>query len=346
MRTVSMVDFDQLQAAESSDPSVEGPFDVLIRIAGAGVCRTDLHTLEGRLKDVIGPPRMPYILGHENAGWVEAVGRAVQHVKVGDPVVLHPWITCGVCGACRSGNDMHCTSSAFPGVDGVTPGGFAERMLTHARAVVPLPAGSDPVRAASLGDAGLTAYHAVKRILPLLGPGTSTVMIGMGGVGQFGVQLLKLLSVTNVTVLDVEEGRLGWAQELGADKVSLSQDGDAPVEEVLDQTSGGADVVLDFVGAGETPADAIRMVRKGGVYSIVGYGGELTLSTLEATVRELTVMGNLVGTYNELVELVGLWARGDIKSRDVLYDFSQAEEVMHRLGSGDVVGRAILVPSQ
>lgn len=346
MRAVSMTGFDKLEVVDTSAPDVEAPFDVIVRIAGAGVCRTDLHTLEGRLKDVIGAPRMPYILGHENAGWVEALGSGVEHVHVGDAVVLHPWVTCGLCRACRNGDDMHCVASAFPGVDGVTPGGFAERMRTHGRSVVPLPAGSDPIPAASLGDAGLTAYHAVKRILPFVGPGTSTVMIGMGGLGQFGLQLLKLLSATSVTVLDVEQDRLEWARQLGADKVLFSGGEDSVVEEVLDNTSGGADVVLDFVGAGGTPTESIKMVRKGGVYSIVGYGGELTLSTLEATVRELTVMGNLVGTYNELVELVGLWAHGDIQSRDVLYEFGQAEDVMERLSSGQVVGRAILVPGE
>jgi len=177
---------------EVPEPQVTRPDDVIVRISGTGLCRTDLHIIDGWLADTI-PAELPLVLGHENAGWVHAVGPAVEHLAVGDPVICHPNLTCGVCPACRIGDDMRC--SAGPNLPGVTSaGGMAELFKTSARAIVKLGSGTTPADLAALADAGLTAYHAVRKAVPALGPGSSAVAVGAGGLGHIGIQCLKAMT--------------------------------------------------------------------------------------------------------------------------------------------------------
>src|SRR5436309_5482443 len=175
MKAVRLHRYDERPVVEQvPEPGVTGPHDVIVRIGGAGLCRTDLHIIEGQWKEKSGVT-LPYTLGHENAGWVHAVGSAVENVSVGDTVILHPLVTCGVCRACRAGDDMHCVSSSFPGLDG-TDGGYAEFLKTGARSVIKLASGTDPASLAPYADAGLTAYHAVKKIAPATYPGSTAVV--------------------------------------------------------------------------------------------------------------------------------------------------------------------------
>src|SRR3954449_10959176 len=120
---------------EVPEPKITGPFDVLVQVGAAGLCRTDLHIVEGQWAERSGV-ELPYIIGHENAGWVREVGSAVTSVAPGDAVILHPLVTCGLCRACRSGDDVHCENSQFPGID--TDGGMAELLRTTARSCVRL----------------------------------------------------------------------------------------------------------------------------------------------------------------------------------------------------------------
>jgi len=152
---------------EVAEPEPTGPLDVLVQVGAAGLCRTDLHIVEGQWAEKSGV-KLPYTIGHENAGWVRAVGSAVTNVAPGDAVILHPLVTCGLCRPCRSGDDVHCENSAFPGID--TDGGMAEFLLTTARSCVRLRPGLEPRDVAALADAGLTAYHAVRKAVPLLYP--------------------------------------------------------------------------------------------------------------------------------------------------------------------------------
>src|ERR1700751_5751691 len=195
------------------EPKISGPLDVIVKIGGAGVCRTDLHIIEGQWDAAMGTP-LPYILGHENAGWVHEVGSAVTNIAVGDTVILHPTPTCGLCRACRAGDDMHCENSTFPGLS--TDGGMAEYLLTSARACVKLDPKTQPKDVAALADAGITAYHAVRKALPLLYPGTTAVVIGAGGLGHIGVQCLDELTGTTIIVMHRNPGALKLATELGA----------------------------------------------------------------------------------------------------------------------------------
>ena len=195
------------------EPKISGPLDVIVKIGGAGVCRTDLHIIEGQWEAAMNPS-LPYVLGHENAGWVQEVGSAVTNVAVGDTVILHPTPTCGLCHACRAGNDMHCENSSFPGLS--HDGGMAEYLLTSARCCVKLDPSTQPKDVAALADAGITAYHAVRKALPLLYPGTSAVVIGAGGLGHIGIQCVAALSAASLIVVDRNPDALKLAEQLGA----------------------------------------------------------------------------------------------------------------------------------
>src|ERR671926_1118006 len=216
---------ESLQLEEVEEPKADGPLDVVVRIGGAGLCRTDLHIIEGQWAPINDPDGtlLPYILGHENAGWVEEVGSAVSNVEVGDAVIVHPLITCGLCRACRAGDDMHCVAGVFPGLD--SDGGFAELLKTNARAVVKLPAGVEPKDVAAHADAGLTAYHAVKKAQAVLYPGTRAVVIGAGGLGHIGIQCLKAMTPTEIIVVDPSEEALELAKGWGADETVVVENG-------------------------------------------------------------------------------------------------------------------------
>ena len=295
----------QPQLVDVPDPGITGPLDVIVRIGGAGVCRTDLHIIEGQWQEKSGVA-LPYTIGHENAGWVEAVGDAVTHVRVGDPVILHPLATCGLCRACRDGDDVHCENATFPGID--TDGGYAEYLRTSSRSVVKLPESLAPADVAALADAGLTAYHAVAKAARVLRPGDRAVVIGAGGLGHIGIQVLRALSPVEMIVVDRSSEALALAQELGADHTVLTDGGE--VDAVKGLTGGhGAEVVIDFVGEGGAVEDGVAMLRRAGSYYVIGYGGEIKVPTIDIISTEISFVGNLVGSYNDLVELMVLAAR-------------------------------------
>jgi D-arabinose 1-dehydrogenase-like Zn-dependent alcohol dehydrogenase len=335
MRAVQVVSFGApVEVTDVPEPEIRDPFDAVVRIAGAGICRTDLHIQQGALAGAF-HQELPLTLGHENSGWVEALGPAVSHLSVGDPVIVHPAVTCGHCAGCRSGNDMHCGTWRFPGVDG-WPGGYAERLRTSARSLVPLPAGTDPAPLAPHADAGLTAIHAVKRLAGFAPVGATVVSIGCGGVGQLALQLLRLLTPARIVVVEVDARRATAARKLGA-HVVLELPAPAAADAVLDLTGGrGAQAVLDLVGEGEVPGHAMRMLAKGGAYSIVGYGGGVRLEHLDMINRELTVLGNQIGSHTDLVELMALVAQGRVTIDSELFPLESA--------AGRVAGRAVLVP--
>jgi len=328
------------QIDEVPEPKISGPLDVIVKIGGAGVCRTDLHIMEGQWDAAMGTP-LPYTLGHENAGWVHEIGSAVTNVAVGDTVILHPTPTCGLCHACRAGDDMHCVNSSFPGLS--TDGGMAEYLLTSARACVKLEPQTKPEDVAALADAGITAYHAVRKAIPLLYPGTTCVVIGAGGLGHIGVQCLAALTATRIIVVDRNPDALKLAEQLGAQHTVVGDGGQ--VDAVKDLTGGnGAEVVLDFVAEQGAEMDGWNMTAPGGSYFVIGYGGTLEIPTLDIISTERNIIGNIVGTYNELAELMALAQAGKVTLHTRTYPLDAAVEALSDLDAGRVRGRAILVP--
>jgi NAD+-dependent secondary alcohol dehydrogenase Adh1 len=341
MRAVRLHGYHQQPVVdEVPEPTVSGPLDVVVRIGGAGVCRTDLHIIEGQWAEAMAPS-LPYTIGHENAGWVHEVGSAVTNVAVGDTVILHPTPTCGLCGACRAGQDMHCAESSFPGLS--HDGGMAEYLLTSARACVRLDPSTEPKDVAALADAGITAYHAVRKAIPLLYPGTTCALIGAGGLGHIGIQCLSALTATNIVVVDQNPDALKLAEQLGAHHTVVADGGQ--VDAVKDLTDGaGADVVLDFVAEQGAENDGFAMTRPAGSYYVIGYGGTLTIPTLDVISTERNIVGNIVGTYNELAELMVLAQAGKVTLHTKTYPLDAAPEALQDLDAGQVRGRAILVP--
>ena len=325
---------------EVPEPSVKGPLDVVVKIGGAGVCRTDLHIIEGQW-DAAMHPALPYTLGHENAGWVHEIGSAVTNVAVGDTVILHPTPTCGLCRACRAGDDMHCTDNSFPGLS--HDGGMAEYLLTSVRTCVKLDPKTQPADVAALADAGITAYHAVRKAIPLLYPGSTAVVIGAGGLGHIGVQCLAALTATTIVVVDRNPDALKLASQIGAHHAVVA-DG-TQVEAVRELTGGrGAHVVLDFVAEQGAEADGWAMTGGGGSYFVIGYGGTLQVPTLDIISTERNITGNIVGTYNDLAELMALAEGGRVTLHTRTYPLDAAADAFADLDAGRVRGRAILVP--
>jgi NAD+-dependent secondary alcohol dehydrogenase Adh1 len=341
VKAVRLHKFNEMPVVdEVPEPEISGPLDVIVRVGGAGVCRTDLHIMEGQWDAAMGTP-LPYILGHENAGWVHEVGSGVTNVAVGDTVILHPLVTCGLCRACRAGDDMHCENNAFPGLS--RDGGMAEYLLTSARACVKLDPSTRPQDVAALADAGITAYHAVRKAIPLLYPGTTAVVIGAGGLGHIGVQCLSALTATRIIVADRHPDALKLAEQIGADHCVVC-DG-SQVDAVKELTGGqGAHVVLDFVAEQGAEMDGWNMTREAGSYFVIGYGGTLHIPTLDIISTERNIIGNIVGTYNDLAELMDLAQAGKVTLHTRTYSLDAAPEALADLDAGRVRGRAILVP--
>jgi NAD+-dependent secondary alcohol dehydrogenase Adh1 len=341
VKAVRLHKYDQRPVVEEvPEPQISGPLDVIVRVGGAGLCRTDLHIVEGQWADRSGVA-LPYTLGHENAGWVQGVGPAVTNVAEGDGVILHPLVTCGLCRACRAGDDMHCVRGRFPGID--SDGGMAGLLLTSARACIKLDPALQPADVAALADAGLTAYHAVKKAAPLLYPGTTAVVIGAGGLGHIGIQSLAALTPATIVVVDPNPAALQLAGQLGAHH-TVRADG-SQVQQVQDLTDGnGAEVVIDFVGERGAEKDAWAMTRRAGSHFVIGYGGAVNVETIDLISTERNVVGNLVGSYNDLAELMVLAAQGRVRLHTRTYPLDEVNQAMDDLEGGRLQGRGILVP--
>jgi propanol-preferring alcohol dehydrogenase len=331
------------ELCETSVPEA-GPGQVLIKIAGAGACHSDLHLMEwpeGQL-----PWKLPFTLGHENAGWVEHVGAGVSSVKKGDAVLVYgPW-GCGRCRPCRLGRENYCERAGEISVAGGglgLDGGMAEYMLVPShRLLVPL-GDLDPVNAAPLADAALTPYHAIAKSRDRLQPGASAVVIGIGGLGQMAIQLLKATTGARVIAIDNDDRKLEVARKLGADVV-LRPDGEAAIRKATGGS--GAELVLDVVGSDATLVLAAKSLRAEGRLVILG----LAMGTLPVNFFALPygaeVATSYWGTVTELMEVISLARAGKIHVDVEKFPLQQAPEVYARLKRGEIRGRAVVVPNR
>lgn len=329
------------------DPTISAPDDVIVKVGAAGFCRTDIHIWDGQFEEALAAAGLglPHVCGHENAGWIEEVGSGVKHLAVGDAVLLHGMATCGYCHACRAGDDAHCSNSTFPGI--FAPGGFAQYVKTNARACVPLPEGVTPLDVAPLACGGITAYRAVKKAQRLACPGSSSVVIGAGGLGHIGIQCLRALTESDIVVVDRSEAALAHATEWGADHVIAAREDGSHLAEVNELTGGGAQVVIDFVGEGGAQNEAVQLLGPNGTDFLVGYGGKLEVQILEqALFPETSFVGCILGNYNEMVELVAMVRRGAVKLTATTFPLEGVNDAFHTLDEGRMVGRGVLVPNE
>ncbi len=308
-----------------------GPGQVVVRIGGAGVCHSDLHLLYEFPPELL-PYRPPFTLGHENAGWVEALGAGVTGLEVGEPVAVYGAWGCGHCVRCRQGMENYCVNQAQLACAGGglgCDGGMAPLMLVpSARLLVPL-GDLDPTQAAPLTDAGLTPYHAIRRSLPKLLPGSSAVVIGVGGLGHMAVQLLAATTAAQVIAVDMRPEALELAAAHGAEVTVTS--GDSAAAEIREATKGvGADVVLDFVGADATMQLAVLVARPLADVTIVGIAGGSVPFGFFSVPYEISLQTTYWGSIVELIEVLELARRGVIRPEVTTYPLDDAPTAYQR----------------
>jgi alcohol dehydrogenase, propanol-preferring len=332
------------RAAELVDvPTPEpGPGEVLVRVAGAGLCHSDLHLMHWRAGTL--PYELPFTLGHEVAGAVAALGPGADGLELGEPVLVYgPW-GCGQCAACSVGAEHLCERTGHGRGAGLgRDGGLAEYMLVPSpRLTVPLD-GLDPVAAAPLADAGLTPYHAIRRALHVLGPGTSAIVIGVGGLGHVAVQLVAALSPARVVAVDRRDEALDVATRSGAD-VALPAAGLSA--RALRRAAGGrgAALVVDCVGSDDTLALAAGAVAPGGHVSLLGLAGGTFPMRFGAVPLETSVIFSNWGTRAELAEVVALARAGAIAIETERIALADVPAAYERLATGAGQGRLVAVP--
>ena len=326
-------------------PSPEpGPGQIRLRVTAAGLCHSDWFLMGLPAEQYV--YGLPLTLGHEGAGVVDALGDGVRGVAVGDSVAVYgPW-GCGLCHACARGAENYCSRAAALGIapPGLgAPGAMADFMIVDdVRHLVPL-GDLDPVATVSLTDAGLTPYHAIVSSLGALPAGSTAVVIGIGGLGHVGVQILRAITGTTVVALDVSEEKLALAREVGAHHVLPSDASAAAAIRAL--TRGvGAQAVLDFVGAPPTLEIARQVVAPDGVVQIVGIGGGLMPTGFFSTPMGASVRAPYWGTRPELMEVLDLARIGAVHVEVETYTLDEAPAAYRRLHEGKVRGRAVVVP--
>ncbi len=316
-----------------------GPGEVLIKVAGSGACHSDLHLISGEMPLL---PEFPFVMGHENAGYVESLGPGATGFDVGEPVLVFGGWGCGHCRLCLGGDEQVCDVTRWGGIG--RPGGYAEFMVVPStRHLVRIP-GLDPTEVAPLTDAGLTPYRAFKQALPRLVPGTTAVTIGVGGLGHYGLQYLAALTPARVIAIDTAPAKQQLARDLGADIVLDSKSVDAAAE-IEGITNGkGAAAVLDFVGSDDTLALATKAVGPQGLVVLVGLAGGSVPFSFMGVASEATLTTSMWGNRNELQEVVELARRGTVKGHVERHPLSAINEVFERLEAGKIDGRAVLNP--
>lgn len=323
-----------------------GPGQVLLKVTAAGVCHSDIAVMSWPAENF--PYELPLTLGHEGVGTVAALGAGVSGVREGDAVAVYgPW-GCGTCAKCAQGKENYCLRADALGIrpPGLgTPGAIAEYLLVDdPRHLVPLD-GLDPVAAAPLTDAGLTPYHAIKRSLAKLVPGSTAVVIGTGGLGHVAIQLLRALTPARVIALDVSEDKLRLAKEVGAHETVLSDAGAAAAVRALTGDL-GAEAVFDFVGAEPTLRTAGALAAVEGDVTIVGIGGGALPVGFGSLPFEVSVAAPYWGSRSELIEVLNLARSGAVSVHTETYSLDEVPLAYERLRTGKVNGRAVILPNR
>ncbi len=306
------------------------PDQVLIKVKACGVCYSNLHMIEGELKQFGVPAKLPIIPGHEVTGEIAEVGATAKGFTVGDRVGVQVlWKTDGTCEFCLSGRENLCLKRQTTGE--VVDGGYAEYMVAPAAFVHHLPDNLGFEESASLFCPGVTAYHAVKRANVHVGQ--KVAVIGIGGVGHMSLQFAKLAGAETMAV-DTSEAKLKLAQDIGSDHALTSLEFDDFVVR-----NGRPDVVMVHAPSQKAVEQALRVVKRGGTV-LMGVCGDAPVMFPE----EYTVMGSVIGTRQDMNETLRLASMGRVRVDWSCYRLSEAEEVLVKLKQGKIVGRAILVP--
>ncbi|MFB8761572.1 NAD(P)-dependent alcohol dehydrogenase [Nocardiopsis alba] len=346
MRAVVFENYGEFPSLTEVPTPTPGPGEVLLRVAGAGACHSDISVYRVFREGQPGAQKPPFVLGHENAGWVEALGPGVSdRIRVGAAYLVYGPIGCGHCRRCAEGSDTYCENAAtmpYLAVGLGRDGGMAEYMTVPAHHLIPLD-DADPVAAAPLADAGLTPYHTIRQTLPHLnGGGRYALVIGLGGLGRIGVQILRALSGATVIATDVKEDALRRAEADGAVTVTA---GERQVEEIRALTGGrGVDAAFDFVGATPTIATAAACMAPGGRFNVVGIAGGTHEFSFFTNPYESYMTNTYWGSVKDLWEVVDMYKAGQIRPEIERFSMGDALEAYRRLEAGEISGRAVVTP--
>ncbi|HET7344578.1 MAG TPA: NAD(P)-dependent alcohol dehydrogenase [Nitrososphaeraceae archaeon] len=334
-------------------PRISAGEQVLVKVAAAGLCHSDLHLINGQWKDII-PIQLPITPGHEVAGWIEELGDSVPRgvLDIGDLVAVFGGWGCGICFHCKNGDEQLCINPKWPGLSSWNDGGYSQYILVPSyRFLINVKNYEKydikPEELAPLTDAGLTPYRAIKKIRHLLGPGTNIAIVGVGGLGSYGVQYAKIFGAgSHVIAIDVDDRKLELAERLGADYTINTKMQQDIKKEVLQMTSGnGLNVVVDCVGTEETIRNSVRTLSKGGVLVMVGlFGGQINMPLISAVINEYQVICSLWGNYNELREVIEFAKDQKIKHSIHSFPLTEINKAIDSLRVGNIEGRAVIVP--
>ena len=342
---------EPLQVQELQTPKPKGS-QILIKIQSSGVCHSDVHVWEGYYEGIDGQPlkttdrgvRYPITPGHEIAGIVDDLGEQVEGFSKNEKVLVYPWIGEGLCPACRIGEENLCDKPRSLGI--YTDGGYAEYVLVPSyKYLVKIGDDMDSDTSAPLSCAGLTSYGALKNAD--LKPDDNVVIVGAGGgLGLMAVQLAKAVTGARIIAMDLDDQKLDVAKKNGADNTINSKKED-PIKAVMELTDKlGADAVIDFVNASKTVETDMQMLRRRARVVLVGlFGGELKLGLISMPTRAYKLIGSYTGSLNDLIELVSLAKRGQIKPVvSNRFKLSQATEALQMLKNGKILGRGVINP--
>jgi propanol-preferring alcohol dehydrogenase len=328
----------ELRSVPQPEP---GPGEVLVRIGAAGVCHSDLHIIDA--PDALGMP-IPLTLGHENAGWVEALGAGVRGFERGEAVAIYGIVGCGTCVACLRGFDNECRRTAPGGIGLSRDGGMAEYAVVPARQLISI-GDLDVAQAAPLTDAGLTPYHAIQVTRRGLRPSGTCVVIGVGGLGHMAVQLLAATTASRIVAVDVRDEALKLARDVGAHHAfRADKDAAAAIRDLVGPGPGGVDVVLDCVGSATTVDLARAVVSTGGDIAIVGLGGGALPVGFGTLPMETRVIVPFWGTRDELAEVIALARAGRVRAHVERFALADVRQAYDRLRAGRLQGRAVVMP--
>lgn len=337
MRAAIVHTFGQPLAIEDVSTPTPGPGEVLVKVEATGVCHTDLHAARG---DWPVTPRLPFIPGHEGAGFVAAVGAGVADLKEGDAVGV-PWLhsACGRCSYCVTGWETLCESQRNTGYS--VNGTFAEYVVAKADFVGRLPANPDFAALAPILCAGVTTYKGLKETEAR--PGEWVVISGIGGLGHVAIQYAKAMGL-HVAAVDIDEAKLLLARRLGADLVVDGRGPDA-VNNVIRETGGGAHGVLVTAVSNPAFAQAVAMVRRGGTMALVGLPpGDFPLPIFPVVLKRITVRGSIVGTRQDLAEAIAFAVEGKVRTNITVEPLTAVNDVFERMAAGQIEGRVVLTP--
>ncbi len=311
---------------------------ILVRVAGAGVCHTDLHIISGEQSRV----ELPVTLGHEVAGWIEAWGPEAElhhgRLREGEAVAVFGGWGCGACRECARGQDQRCDRSRAPGFQ--EDGGYAEYLVVPSARYLTSLGRLDPVHASVLTDAAVTPYRAVQRARPWLEPGAAVLLIGFGGLGQFALQFLRFFPDVTVAVRELNPEKIALADAAGADLGILGGD-----ESLVNLGLGSAaDVVFDFVGDDDSLAYSIRNVVPGGLVTVLGEAGGTHPFGFDVVPVETRLTTSAWGSPDDLRAVVRLAQRHRLRWDVETLPLEEFAEAHRRLAASEVQGRLVLVP--